>query len=218
MSQILILVFLSLVVWWQLERWLGGRQPTPEMNRRQARINRLYQQALEAMRQKQFDKAEKDLLSVLKIDDKNAAAYTRLGIICSNRNSNRDAIICLEIARALQPSTSSLHNLGVIYEKTGQLQKAQIALKQAVDSDNQSAIRYLEYAKILQKLGQNEEMLKALEKACQLEPSKEIYLLTLRAYQRLGRKKEAEKIIKEIKGNFKSQPGRLKRPDRIVVL
>ncbi len=45
---------------------------------------------------------EKALLTILKIDEKNAAAYNRLGILYAKQKEFRDAIDCFEIASSIE--------------------------------------------------------------------------------------------------------------------
>ena len=45
------------------------------------RLGKLWDIAHQGMRENRFLRAEKALLTILKIDEKNAAAYTRLGIL-----------------------------------------------------------------------------------------------------------------------------------------
>ena len=220
MEHLLILLILSLIVWWQLSRWLTASQQSPEMNRRQLRINRLWQRALKSMRENRLLAAEKDLLSILKIDDRNARAYTRIGVIYAKQQEHHDAIRCLEIARALKPGPSSLNNLGVIYYQTGQYEKAHLAFKQACELDNQTAIRYLYWAKALNQLKRPEEVTPILEKALKLEPSRESRDLTLDHYLKLNLQNKADQLQTEkartiIGGRLAN---RLKRNPRIIII
>src|SRR5919112_3323415 len=79
------------------------------------RLSKLWDIAHQGMRENRFLRAEKALLTILKIDQKNAAAYNRLGILYAKQKEYKDAIDCFEIASSIDPSASSLHNLGLIY-------------------------------------------------------------------------------------------------------
>src|SRR6266576_6898739 len=79
------------------------------------RLTRLWEIAHHGMRENRFLRAEKALLTILKIDEKNAAAYNRLGILYAKQREFRDAIECFEIASSIEATPSSLHNLGLIY-------------------------------------------------------------------------------------------------------
>ena len=56
------------------------------------RIGKLWDIAHLSMRENRFLRAEKALLTILKIDEKNAAAYNRLGILYAKQKEYRDAI------------------------------------------------------------------------------------------------------------------------------
>lgn len=51
------------------------------------RIGKLWDIAHQGMRENRFLRAEKALLTILKIDEKNAAAYNRLGILYAKQKS-----------------------------------------------------------------------------------------------------------------------------------
>src|SRR3954468_2993721 len=96
------------------------------------RLGRLWDIAHQGMRENRFLRAEKALLTILKVDEKNAAAYNRLGILYAKQREYKDAIDCFEIASSIEPSASSLHNLGLIYYETENYQKAATAFEQAL--------------------------------------------------------------------------------------
>src|SRR5476651_2396317 len=96
------------------------------------RLGRLWDIAHQGMRENRFLRAEKALLTILKIDEKNAAAYNRLGILYAKQREYKDAIDCFEIASSIEPSASSLHNLGLIYYETENYQKAATAFEEAL--------------------------------------------------------------------------------------
>src|SRR3989344_1822648 len=71
------------------------------------RLTKLREIAHHGMRENRFLRAEKALLTILKIDEKNAAAYNRLGILYAKQREYKDAIDCFEIASSIEPSASS---------------------------------------------------------------------------------------------------------------
>src|SRR5215831_11536073 len=75
------------------------------------RMGKLWDIAHQGMRENRFLRAEKALLTILKIDERNAAAYNRLGILYAKQKEYRDAIDCFEIASSIEATPSSLHNL-----------------------------------------------------------------------------------------------------------
>src|SRR6266550_6990365 len=147
------------------------------------RLTRLWEIAHHGMRENRLLRAEKALLTILKIDERNAAAYNRLGILYAKQREYRDAIDCFEIASSIEPSASSLHNLGLIYYETENYQKAATAFEQALRLEDNLAARYIAYAKVQEKLGNDKLMIQQLEKAAELEPNKESFSLLARAYE-----------------------------------
>jgi tetratricopeptide (TPR) repeat protein len=183
------------------------------------RLGRLWDIAHQGMRENRFLRAEKALLTILKIDDKNAAAYNRLGILYAKQKEYRDAIDCFEIASSIEPTPSSLHNLGLIYYDTENYEKAGIAFEQALRLEDNLAARHVAYAKVQEKLGNEKLMFQSLEKAAELEPNEETYNLLLRAYKSRDMAPEADILEEKLKKIIKT-PHRQKaisRPPRVAI-
>ena len=184
------------------------------------RLGKLWDIAHQGMRENRFLRAEKALLTILKIDEKNAAAYNRLGILYAKQKEYRDAIDCFEIASSIEATPSSLHNLGLIYYETENYEKAAIAFEQALKLEEELAARHVAYAKVQEKLGNDKIMFTALERAAELEPSQEIYKLLYKAYLSNDMIEEANEVENKLKKLTKSK-GRtkriLRRPRRVVV-
>lgn len=184
------------------------------------RLGKLWEIAHQGMRENKLPRAEKALLTILKIDEKNAAAYNRLGILYAKQKEYDDAIDCFEIASSIEKSASSLHNLGLIYYETGNYTKASVAFEEALDMEDDLAARHIAYAKVQEKLGNNKKMLSELERAVELEPTRETYSLLAKAYEIHN---EDEKLIALKKKLSKKQPKRagrpraINRPKRVVV-
>lgn len=183
------------------------------------RLGKLWDIAHLSMRENRFLRAEKALLTILKIDEKNAAAYNRLGILYAKQKEYRDAIDCFEIASSIEATPSSLHNLGLIYFETENYEKAAVAFEQALKLEDNLAARHVAYAKVQEKLGNVKLMFVELEKAAELEPNKETYTLLHKAY--LGHGMEAEADIIEDKLKKLVVPSgrrkRILRPRRVVL-
>src|SRR5215469_13192882 len=150
------------------------------------RLGKLWDIAHQGMRESRFLRAEKALLTILKIDERNAAAYNRLGILYAKQKEYRDAIDCFEIASSIEATPSSLHNLGLIYYETENYEKAAIAFEQALKLDDSLAARHVAYAKVQEKLGNEKLMFSALERASELEPNKETHNLLIKSYRQHG--------------------------------
>jgi tetratricopeptide (TPR) repeat protein len=183
------------------------------------RLGKLWDIAHQGMRENRFLRAEKALLTILKIDEKNAAAYNRLGILYAKQKEYRDAIDCFEIASSIESTPSSLHNLGLIYFETENYEKAAVAFEQALKLEDNLAARHVAYAKVQEKLGNDKMMFQELERAAELEPNKETYTLLLKAYRSHGMHEEAD-IIEDRLKKLVVPSGRAKRilrPRRVVV-
>lgn len=185
-----------------------------------SKLGQLWDIAHQGMRENRFLRAEKALLTILKIDEKNAAAYNRLGILYAKQKEYKDAIDCFEIASSIETSPSSLHNLGLIYYETEHYDKAAIAFEQALRLDDDMAARHIAYAKVQEKLGNDKLMFQELEKAVELEPNKESLNLLHKAYTSRDRDEEAKNIENKLKKMVvpSSKPKRVARPKRRVVI
>lgn len=183
------------------------------------KIGQLWQIAHQGLRENKFVRAEKALLTILKIDQKNAAAYNRLGILYAKQREYKDAIDCFEIASSIEPSASSLHNLGLIYYETGNYEKAMTAFEQALQLEEGYATRHIAFAKVLEKIGNQKRMIEELERAAELEPNKETYTLLLKAFEAREMHEEAKIIKKKLDTLIvpAGKPKRIIRPRRVVI-
>src|SRR5690606_29119171 len=103
------------------------------------KLDQLWAIAQESIRDKKYLRAEKALLTILRVDERNATAYNRLGILYAKQQAYKDAIECFEIAQSLAPSASSLHSVGLIYYETKNDQKAALAFEQPPETENDRA-------------------------------------------------------------------------------
>jgi len=182
------------------------------------KLDRLWEVAQESLREKKYLRAEKALLTILRVDERNATAYNRLGILYAKQQAFKDAIECFEIAQSLEPSASSLHNVGLIYFETGTYEKAALAFEQALAMENDLPSRHIAYAKVQEKLGHDRKMIESLERAVELDPIPQTLNILADAYDRVGeselslklREKAAKMIIPE------GQPRRVVQPRRVM--
>lgn len=158
------------------------------------KLNQLWDIAQESLRDRKYLRAEKALLTILRVDERNATAYNRLGILYAKQQAFNDAIECFEIAQSLEPSASSLHNVGLIYFETGHYDKAGLAFEQALGLEEEVAARHIAYAKVQEKLGNKKKMISALERAIELEPSVASYNALADAYDQIGEVDKASSI------------------------
>ncbi len=184
------------------------------------RLGKLWDIAHQGMRENRLARAEKALLTILKIDKRNAAAYNRLGILYAKQKEYKDAIDCFEIASSIEPTASSLHNLGLIYYETENYERAAVAFEQALRLEDTLAARHIAYAKVQEKLGNMKLTVKELETAVEIETSRESLQLLMKAYISIGKQAEADQIDDRLHKmrQSKKQPSRqkVKRPRRVV--
>ncbi len=183
------------------------------------KVGKLWDITHQSMRENKLLRAEKALLTILRIDQKNAAAYNRLGILYAKQKEFKDAIDCFEIASTLEASASSLHNLGLIYYETGEYAKSVIAFQKALDYEDELAARHIAYAKALEKVGEEKKMLAELEKAAELEPNRETLELLRDAYDAKDMQDEMESVQKRL-DKLITPAGKSKRalrPRKVVV-
>ena len=135
-----------------------------------AQMKKLWQIAQKAMDERKPFRAEKALLTILKFDEKNAAAYNRLGILYAKEKKFDEAVECFEIAQSLDSQPASVHNVGLIYLETGEYEKAAMAFEQAIELEGDVPTRYVALAKADEKLGRNRKAVEALESAYELDP------------------------------------------------
>lgn len=169
-----------------------------------SKLDRLWDIAQESLRERKYLRAEKALLTILRVDERNATAYNRLGILYAKQQAFDDAIECFEIAQSLEPSASSLHNVGLIYYETGKYDKAALAFEQALSMEDGHASRHIAYAKVLEKLGHDKKMLASLEKAVEIEPSVQSYHILADAYDRMGMLEQATTLREKIQRTLAS--------------
>ena len=147
-----------------------------------SRTKRLWTIAQNAMQERKPVRAEKALLSILKFDERNAAAYNRLGIIYAKEKHYEEAIECFEIAQSLDNNASSLHNVGLIYYETQNYEKAAQAFKHAIEIDGGESARHIAYAKALEKMGKRNKAVEALENAYELKQDTSVLKHLLELY------------------------------------
>lgn len=189
------------------------------------KLDQLWGIAQESIRENKYLRAEKALLTILRVDERNATAYNRLGILYAKQRAYKDAIECFEIAQSLEPSASSLHNVGLIYFETGDYAKAALAFEQAIEIEDDLATRYIAYAKTQEKLSNNRKMIDALEKAVELEPIPQVLTILADAYDRAGQSELAHPLREKVNRMLvpTDQPGaklksqRPKQPRKIIM-
>lgn len=163
-----------------------------------AQMKKLWSVAQTSMRERKPFRAEKALLTILKFDEKNAAAYNRLGILYAKSQRYEEAVECFEIAQSLDSNPASIHNAGLIYLEIGEYEKAKMAFTQAIEAEGDVPARYIALAKAEEKLGNPKRAIEALENAYELDPSVSTLRQMLAIYEAGGDADEIAAITKRI--------------------
>lgn len=183
------------------------------------KLEGLWSIAQESLHERKYLRAEKALLTILRVDERNATAYNRLGILYAKQQAYKDAIECFEIAQSLEPSSSSLHNVGLIYYETKNYEKAALAFEQALEMEESVATRHIAYAKVQEKLGHSKKMITALERAVEIDPIPQTLNILADAYDRTGQSELAldlrEKSARMMVPNTQSR--RTRQPHKVVM-
>ncbi len=182
------------------------------------KLDQLWSIAQESLVSRKYLRAEKALLTILRVDERNASAYNRLGILYAKQKQFKEAIECFEIAQSLEPSASSLHNVGLIYFETENYDKAALAFEQALAIDSESAARHIAYAKVQEKLGHTKKTIESLEQAVRLEPTAQTLTILADAYDRNEEPERAIKIREHAARLVKpAQKKSLRQPRRVIM-
>ncbi len=214
------LIFIALIGAWALfQRQTINEVVSDLPSKISDKLDQLWSIAQAALQDRKYLRAEKALLTILRVDERNASAYNRLGILYAKQQQYKEAIECFEIAQSLEPSASSLHNVGLIYYETQTYEKAALAFEQALAIDNELSSRHIAYAKVQEKLGNDRKMIDSLERAIQLDPIPQTLSILADAYERVGesilaldlRERAAKMIIPQ------GQPKQVKQPRRVVM-
>lgn len=214
-----LLLVAAFGMWAILSRQTIGEIKTDLPQKISEKLDQLWQVAQESIKDKKYLRAEKALLTILRVDERNATAYNRLGILYAKQKAFADAIECFEIAQSLEPSASSLHNVGLIYYETEDYHKAALAFEQALALEEEVSARHIAYAKVQERLGHDKKMIAALERAIEIDPIPQTLTILADAYERTEqlelatelREKAAKMIIPA------EQPKRVRQPRRVVM-
>jgi len=213
------LLVIAIVGFWALyQKQTVGEVASDLSTKLSDKLDQLWTIAQTSLQDRKYLRAEKALLTILRVDERNASAYNRLGILYAKQQQFKEAIECFEIAQSLEPSASSLHNVGLIYFETQNYDKAALAFEQALAMDSDHAARHIAYAKVQEKLGHDKRMIESLERAVELDPIPQTLTILADAYDRIGdtqlaldlRNRAAKMIIPQ-------SQNRVKQPRRVVM-
>jgi tetratricopeptide (TPR) repeat protein len=156
------------------------------------RLVQAEQFALRLYKEKHYHSAEKAYLNVLKLDHRNASAYSHLGIIYSILHNYAEAVECFELAARFAPSAATFQNLGLGYYENKNYMKSIAAYEKAIMFEA-SVLRYIGLGKAYDKLGNGAKAIEALEKAVELDNTPkhlELLVNTCKAHGQISRVSE----------------------------
>lgn len=213
-----LIIIVAIGVWALYQKQTVGEVASDLSSKLSDKLDQLWSIAQTSLQDRKYLRAEKALLTILRVDERNASAYNRLGILYAKQQQFKEAIECFEIAQSLEPSASSLHNVGLIYYETEKYDKAALAFEQALAMDSEHAARHIAYAKVQEKLGNDKRMIEALERAIELDPIPQTLRILADAYSRTGNDELAAEL-KERAGRMMVPQGqnRIKQPRKVVM-
>ncbi len=195
MNETLTFFAIFLVSLWLLAR--PQQTEEPNKNLMQGQLKRLWLDAYQNFVQNDVGRAERSLLALLKLDSRNVAAYSRLGVIYSRQGLQKEAIECFEISSSIDKSPAALHNLALAYMNNKQYEKAARAFEHAIERDSDNPVRYIALAKTLERMGDPKAAIKQLEKAHKLEPGSQGSTMLANAYRQIGAPDLAQEVEHE---------------------
>ncbi len=193
MAELGLLLLLFLPAGYLLSRYSKSTQRDVITPKQTENIRRLWEYAEVAISKQRYEMAERALLKILKSDQKNTAAYNRLGLIYVRMNRYDDAAACFDIASSLAPSIASLYNLGLVHFQSGNYEQAASALEKVVDLEP-STKRLLVFAKVHQKLGNHKRVVDIINQVVKEEPTRRNLEYLVEAYESAKQYKNADDI------------------------
>lgn len=189
-------------------RLVAVRPSSGEQRKASPRLIQAEQYALRLYKEKHYHSAEKAYLNVLKLDHRNASAYSHLGIIYSILHNYPEAVECFELAARFAPSASTYQNLGLGYYENKNYMKSIAAYEKAIMFEP-SVLRYIGLGKAYDKLGNGPKAIEALEKAVELDPSPkylDLLIATCRAHGQTDRAAELKSRLATAPPAVKTAP------------
>ncbi len=162
------------------------------------RFGRLWDKVHSHMKLGKLGLAERALNTIIKLDEKNAAAFNRLGIIEAKRANFERSIAMFRKASKLEKSAAAFHNLALVHYETGNYKASEKYFRKAISIEGGMAARHVALAKVLEHRGSDLKMFKELNKAVELEPSRRVLKILYDAYQSRGMEHEANLVKKEL--------------------
>ncbi|MCX6785731.1 MAG: tetratricopeptide repeat protein [Candidatus Komeilibacteria bacterium] len=181
--------------------------------------SQLLTKAAALLEQERLTEAEKAYLEILKLDEKNAAAYQGLGELYLLKKDHEHAREIFEfLLRLNENNPLAYYNLGAIASKKGDLKQAQEQYLKSLELDAGNIGSYLDLAGVYLNLDEPNQAWAAVNKAAVLEPNNpkildfliEVSIITRdkdaarRAYQRLKEVNPENQKLPELKEKIDS--------------
>lgn len=189
----IFVVLAGVAVWYEYRRFEQHIKDDVTSPKTSAKLKRLWNYVSVALQEQRYRAAERALLSILRIDHKNTAAYNRLGMLYAMQKNFEDAIECFDIASSLTPTLATLYNLGLVQFENGDYAQAASAFERVVDLEP-TPKRYIAYAKALERLNNNKKVVDILEKTVEIDPSLRNMEMLAQAYERTKKYDKAEAL------------------------
>jgi tetratricopeptide (TPR) repeat protein len=193
MIGMITLSLIGFATWFGMQRFYAQSYEDVSSPKTSVRLKKLWDYVDKAVKAKNYSTAERALLTILRLDHKNTAAYNRLGILYAMQQNYEDAIECFDIASSLTPTVQTLYNLGLVNFEYGKYEQAAVALQKVIDLEP-SPKRYIAYAKALEKLGNNQQVAETLEMVVREEPTIDHLEMLAQAYEAIKDHTKAEEI------------------------
>lgn len=144
-----------------------------------------------------------------------SAVHNRIAIIYAKVGEFSLAEKSFEHARDIQPSAASFHNLGLVYFEMKKYKKSLAMFEKAIKLDGDLASRHIAYAKVLEKLHRSDDVIAALERAVELDPTPTCLRILYDAYMRY-RKKAKARDLKRALNRFAERDEEINVTDRLI--
>ena len=125
----------------------------------------LFQQAQQAMQNRQYELAAQKFHQILQQQPTNANALHLLGICYSQQGKQQEALQYISQAIRRKPHPMYYHNLGRVYLQLGQVEQALGCFRMATSLAPNAAEAWFMYANTLKKIGRTKEALQKYKKS-----------------------------------------------------
>jgi len=148
-----------------------------DKSRKKQRITVLLQEATTAFKNGNFNEAEKNYISAVKLDPKSKESYQGLAEVYYEQGQIEESKETYNFLLQLDPDNEqALVKMAEIMEEDGKIEKAIGYYQQAVLLNHHNPMRFVRLYDLLFKVGQYETALEAIQQALDIEPQNPKYL------------------------------------------